>query len=936
VRLASVIRPAALALLGVALSSCDRKEPLAPATHLGVAPAADGAGAPAVVISQVYGGGGNSGATLKNDFVELFNPGTAAVSLAGWSVQYASATGSSWQVTALAGTIQPGAYFLVQEAKGSGGTVDLPAPDATGTIAMSANNGKVWLVSAATALSGACPTGTAVVDEVSFGTTASNCGFGTTSPSLTNTTAALRKGGGCTYTGVLSADFDVLAPAPRNGASQRRSCLNGPPVSVVLSPNPGSVSLGGTLALSAEALDADGLLVSPALTWTAGDGSVASVDTNGVVSAVGIGATTVTATAGNGVAGTTTVNVAPAVIAWLDVSSSSTSMPPGFQTQLFATARTGSGGLVVPATFTFEALNPDTATVAPVENSAIVTGVSPGRARVRITATPVSGGTPPYSFTTSSINIETPAAVNPSIYAKNDEFGDPAAASASDPDNLLIARPQYTISYNELHGTPNWVSYELDSRQMGGEDRCNCFTADPLLPADRRILTSDYTNGGYDRGHMTRSFDRTATNLDNAATFYLTNIVPQTADLNQGPWAAFEDALGDSAQAGRAVYIIAGPLYSRGHGLTFLKNEGKVAVPDSTWKVALIGPRSGGLPFGVASLAAWADLPGVTLLAVSMPNVAGIKNVAWTSYLTTVDRIETATGYDFLSLLPVAFQTALEAGDHAPAAAFSVTGTPDEGTALTFDASTTTDPDLGRTGLDRTEALAYAWTFGDGSSATGEAPSKAFGRGGAYDVTLTVTDAWGWPSVVSRSVSIANVPPHVGPIPDTTLLQGETYAASGSFVDPGLEPWTATVDFGDGSGSQALTLDGKSFQLSHSYVSAGTFSLGVTVSDGEATGQGTAMVTVLTPLQGIAALAAAVDSLGGSGGPLRPGEVRSLQAELKAATAACGRDRAGVCALALGAFRLELRALVLSRRLGDALAAPLVAFAGRVIAVLRA
>ena len=96
-----------------------------------------------VVVSQVYGGGGNSGATYTNDFVELFNPTGAPVSLAGASVQYASASGSTWQATALGGAIQAHGYYLVQEAAGSGGTTALPTSDATGSIALSASAGKV-------------------------------------------------------------------------------------------------------------------------------------------------------------------------------------------------------------------------------------------------------------------------------------------------------------------------------------------------------------------------------------------------------------------------------------------------------------------------------------------------------------------------------------------------------------------------------------------------------------------------------------------------------------------------------------------------------------------------------------------------------------------------------------------------------------------------
>jgi predicted extracellular nuclease len=126
-----------------------------------------------VVISEIYGGGGNSGATFKNDFVELYNPTNCAVSLNGWSIQYASATGTSWALTPLTGSIAPKSFYLVQEAVGAGGTVNLPTPDDTGSIAMAAGAGKVALVNNQTALSGGCPTGSSIVDFVGFGTTAS-------------------------------------------------------------------------------------------------------------------------------------------------------------------------------------------------------------------------------------------------------------------------------------------------------------------------------------------------------------------------------------------------------------------------------------------------------------------------------------------------------------------------------------------------------------------------------------------------------------------------------------------------------------------------------------------------------------------------------------------------------------------------------------------
>jgi predicted extracellular nuclease len=208
-----------------------------------------GAASTGVVISQVYGGGGNAGATLKNDFIELFNRGTVSVSLSGTSVQYGASGGTTWAVTALTNvTLQPGQYYLVQEAVGATGTVSLPPPDATGTIAMSATAGKVAFVSSTTALSGACPT-TGVVDLVGYG--AANCSEAAPTPALTNTTAAIRSGVGCAETDSNSADFSTGAPNPRNTASAFAPCSvpTNPFGTAAANPNP--VRSGSDTVISA-------------------------------------------------------------------------------------------------------------------------------------------------------------------------------------------------------------------------------------------------------------------------------------------------------------------------------------------------------------------------------------------------------------------------------------------------------------------------------------------------------------------------------------------------------------------------------------------------------------------------------------------------------------------------------------------------------------
>ena len=177
-----------------------------------------------VVISQVYGGGGNAGATFTHDFIELFNRGTSTVSLAGWSVQYLSAgSNGSWAVTPLNGSIAPGTYYLVQEAQGLGGTAPLPNPDASGLIGLAAGAGKVALLQTITASNGVCPTASDTKDLVGYG--AANCdeGAGPTAP-LSNTTAALRKRGGCFDSNNNNVDFSVAQPTPRNSATPPRSC----------------------------------------------------------------------------------------------------------------------------------------------------------------------------------------------------------------------------------------------------------------------------------------------------------------------------------------------------------------------------------------------------------------------------------------------------------------------------------------------------------------------------------------------------------------------------------------------------------------------------------------------------------------------------------------------------------------------------------------
>ena len=236
-----------------------------------------------IVISQVYGGGGNTGALYRNDFIELFNRGASPVNLSNWSVQYGAAANTSWSVTALpAIDLQPGQYLLVQQAKGAGGTQDLPTPDASGSLTMSGTTGKVLLSNSKTAQVGASPTGAAVIDLVGFGT--ANGFEGNLAPAPSNTLSIARANGGCSDTDDNGMDFASGSVTPRNTASPLNVC-GGPVVHQIITSCPASLALavgnGGNAVLRAS--DVDGIVNAAILSSPAVAGiSLASFSAAGV------------------------------------------------------------------------------------------------------------------------------------------------------------------------------------------------------------------------------------------------------------------------------------------------------------------------------------------------------------------------------------------------------------------------------------------------------------------------------------------------------------------------------------------------------------------------------------------------------------------------------------------------------------------------------
>lgn len=238
-------------------------------------------------------------------------------------------------------------------------------------------------------------------------------------------------------------------------------------------------------------------------------------------------------------------------------------------------------------------------------------------------------------------------------------MGNPSNAvpDVNQPLNYLLDKPQYAVSYNRDRGTPNWVSWHLDSSWIGSAARQNDFRNDTTLPSGwYQVMSTDYTGSGFDRGHHCPSADRTNTVESNSATFLMTNMMPQAPDNNQGPWEVLESYSRTLVSQGYELYIIAGGTGTGGTGsnggVTTTIANGNVTVPAQTWKVILV------LPVGDN------DVSRVTastrVIAVIMPNQQGIRNNDWRNYRVSVDQVEALTGYDFFSNVPVDVQNVIE------------------------------------------------------------------------------------------------------------------------------------------------------------------------------------------------------------------------------------------------------------------------------------
>jgi len=233
----------------------------------------------------------------------------------------------------------------------------------------------------------------------------------------------------------------------------------------------------------------------------------------------------------------------------------------------------------------------------------------------------------------------------------NTMMGNPSQAKPDprEKDNYLMEKPHFSLSYNDSKGTPNWASWRLTADTIGKAKRFPFYPDQTLPRGFGRIVPKDYTNDGFDRGHMCPHEDRSADEEMSRATFVMSNIIPQAKNVNEQAWKNLEDFCRDLVMKGKTLYIVAGPAGKKGQCADggwheTIGTTRKVTVPSACWKVIMV--LDSGPGYDPAKVNA-----NTRLIAVIMPNDLSVGS-AWKGYRRSVKDVETLTGYHFFENAP--------------------------------------------------------------------------------------------------------------------------------------------------------------------------------------------------------------------------------------------------------------------------------------------
>ncbi len=338
------------------------------------------------------------------------------------------------------------------------------------------------------------------------------------------------------------------------------------------------------------------------------------------------------------------------------------------------------------------------------------------------------------------------------------QTGNPSSATAdtSNHSHYLVQRAQFAMDYNDTTREPNWVAWDLTTGDVGGSGRSN-FIVDSNLPSGfYQVLTTDYSGSGYDRGHMCPSADRTVTTTDNQQVFVMSNMIPQSPDNNQGVWASFEGYCRTQASAGNEILIISGPSIFNGSTIA-----SGVAIPGYTWKIALVVPLGSGTALSRVTAS-------TRVIAIKIPNIAGVRNTPWQNFVTSVAQIQTDTGYTFFSALPASVANALRivVDGQSNAGAPAIVAQPGSQTTVVGGSATFSVTASG----DAT--LTYQWSHDENEIAGATSDTLTLNNVQAADVgnyTVVVTNSLGSATSNAAALIVGGLPPSItnSPVSET-------------------------------------------------------------------------------------------------------------------------------------------------------------------------
>jgi uncharacterized repeat protein (TIGR01451 family) len=232
------------------------------------------------------------------------------------------------------------------------------------------------------------------------------------------------------------------------------------------------------------------------------------------------------------------------------------------------------------------------------------------------------------------------------------QLGNPSGAIAdtNNHNHYLIQRTVEAIDYSDNFGLPNWASWDLTANDLGSSGRTSSFYTDTNLPPNfYRVNTDDYSGSGYDRGHMCPSADRTTNSAVNKLVFFMSNIIPQAPNNNEGVWGTFEGYCRTLAESGNELLIICGP---SGFNGTLIQPGQSIFVPQYTWKIVVVVP-----PGSDTNVLNRIDAT-TRVISLKIPNSNGVSS-SWQNYVTSARQIEVDTGYTFFTALPADIAAAL-------------------------------------------------------------------------------------------------------------------------------------------------------------------------------------------------------------------------------------------------------------------------------------